>query len=103
MGSWMKVDMRTVEDAIPEPLREAVFAAINLFHIKYGQHALVRLRWRSGRLRRIEICAPPHPVVGSDDLDVLMTLVNAGFSTSASATDQIFQVRGVAAWVWEPI
>ena len=91
--------MKTVESAIPKPLREAVFAAIDLFHIKYRQQGLVRLRWRSGRLRRIEICAPPHPVSGSDDLDVLMALLNAGFDTDDP--DQIFQARGPAAWIWE--
>lgn len=91
--------MRTVENAIPKPLREAVFAAIDLFHLKYRQQGLVRLRWRSGRLRRIEICAPPHPVSGSDDLDVLMALLNAGFGTDGP--DQVLQIRDTAVWIWE--
>lgn len=88
----------TVEEAIPAPLREAIFAAGDLFRLKYKQIGLVRLRWRNGRLRRVEVHELPDPVTGEDDLDVEMALGEAGFDEQGRPRSP---ARGFAAWVWE--
>lgn len=85
----------TVEAAIPEPLREAIFAAADLYTIQMrepvgagglfgaGPPAMPRLCWRGGVLRAVEVRGLPDPFfmpsLPPDEMDIAITLQNAGF------------------------
>lgn len=83
-----KPALGTVEAAIPEELREAIFAALSLYSV-LKRPGKVRLSWRGGVLVRAEVhglCWPFNmPSLTSDAMDVAVTLQNAGFDAYLGA------------------
>ncbi len=89
----------TVERRIPFALREAVFAASDLYTMK-RREGRIRLFWRRGRLRRVEVHGLTWEdrinLLEADAMDVAVTLQNAGFRVEALGDNH----PRLPVWTW---